>query len=193
MLDDHEFSELMHKTRAGDECAAEQLVKLYEPEIRRAARLRMTDPQMRRLVDSMDICQSVFGRFFKNATEGAFEMKSPHQLLALLVTMTRNRVIDEHRKNTSQKRSSDPNAILVDSSGLVDQSSGPQTKTALNELIQEARSLLTAEELLLADQRNGGASWDEIAADVGETTDGVRKRHERAMNRVRAQLDSEAQ
>ena len=63
MLDDNEFSELMRKIRAGDQDAARQLVESYEPEIRRAARLRMTDPQLRRLVDSIDICQSVFGRF----------------------------------------------------------------------------------------------------------------------------------
>ena len=104
MLNDNEFSDLMRQIRAGDQDAARQLVESYEPEIRRAARLRMTDPQLRRLVDSIDICQSVFGRFFKSASDGALEMQKPEQLLALLTTMTRNRVIDEHRRNTSQAK-----------------------------------------------------------------------------------------
>ena len=57
MLTDAQFAELMARTRSGDQDAAQQLVREYEPEIRRAARLRLTDPKLRRIVDSIDICQ----------------------------------------------------------------------------------------------------------------------------------------
>src|SRR5262245_23610315 len=54
------FDELMRRVRAGDEQAAADLVRRYEPAIRRAVRVRLRDPQLRRLLDSIDICQSVF-------------------------------------------------------------------------------------------------------------------------------------
>ena len=52
MLSDQQFADLMSQTRRGDQDAARELVRMYEPEIRRAARLRLTDPEMRRIVDS---------------------------------------------------------------------------------------------------------------------------------------------
>ena len=52
------FQDLIGRVRVGDEQAAAQLVRTYEAQIRREVRLRMTDPRLRRLVDSMDICQS---------------------------------------------------------------------------------------------------------------------------------------
>lgn len=188
MLTDHEFTDLIQKTRSGDQDAARQLVELYEPEIRRAARLRMTDPQLRRLVDSVDICQSVFGRFFKNAADGSFDMQKPEQLLALLTTMTRNRVIDEHRRNQSQKRFSDPSAIPSDPEELLDKSPGPRTAIAERELLSEVRSRLSPDELVLADRRNAGLSWDEISAEVNESAEGLRKRLDRAITRVRREM-----
>lgn len=191
MLDDNEFSELMRKIRAGDQDAARQLVESYEPEIRRAARLRMTDPQLRRLVDSIDICQSVFGRFFKSASDGALEMQKPEQLLALLTTMTRNRVIDEHRRNTSQKRFADPSAIQLDTTELLDEQKGPPTATVEKELLSEVRSRLRPDELIVADLRNAGRSWDEISAELKESAEGLRKRLDRAMIRVRDELNAQ--
>lgn len=188
MLSDEEFSELMQQTRAGDENAALRLVRLYEPEIRRAARLRMTDVHMRRLVDSMDICQSVFGRFFSSASEGAIEIKSPQQLLALLTKMTRNRVIDEHRKNTSQKRAAGGHAVPDAAELLVDADPGPRTQSALREQLDQVRARLEPDELNLLERRMSGESWAEIAQDFGESPDSVRKRLERALARVRQQL-----
>ena len=190
MLNDNEFSDLMRKIRAGDHDAARQLVESYEPEIRRAARLRMTDPQLRRLVDSIDICQSVFGRFFKSASDGALEMQKPEQLLALLTTMTRNRVIDEHRRNTSQKRFADPSAIQLDTNELLDERKGPRTATVEKELLSEVRSRLRPDELVVADLRNAGHSWEEISAELKESAEGLRKRLDRAIIRVRNEMDA---
>lgn len=191
MLDDAKFSELMRRIRSGDQDAAEQLVQSYETEIRRAARLRMTDPQLRRLVDSIDICQSVFGRFFSNATNGTFELQKPEQLLALLTTMTRNRVIDEHRRNTSQKRFTAPTAIYLDPAELIEKSKGPRTALAEKELLSEVRSRLRPDELAIADLRNAGQSWEDISAELNESAEGLRKRLDRAIIRVRHEMDAQ--
>ena len=53
------FQVLLRRVRAGDEQAARELVRRYEPAIRRAARIRLVDTRLNRLLDSMDICQSV--------------------------------------------------------------------------------------------------------------------------------------
>ncbi len=192
MLTDAQFSDLMNRTRSGDQEAAMQLVREYEPEIRRAARLRLTDPKLRRLVDSMDICQSVFGRFFRNAMDGSFELERPEQLLVLLTTMTRNRVIDEHRKQGTVRRGGVEMVDVPDPDQLAEGSPGPRTIAAARELLTEVRSRLSAEELILADRRGDGKSWDEIAAELNESAESLRKRLERAVLRVRAEMDTNA-
>jgi hypothetical protein len=64
------FAELLRRVRSGDQEAATALVRQFEPEIRRVVRLRLTDPRMRRVIDSADICQSVLANFFVRAAAG---------------------------------------------------------------------------------------------------------------------------
>ena len=45
------FRELIDRVRSGDEQAAIDLVRRYEPAIRRAARVRLRDPRLGRLLD----------------------------------------------------------------------------------------------------------------------------------------------
>lgn len=190
MLTDEQFASLINLARSGDEDAATELVRLYEPEIRRAARLRLTDPEMRRIVDSVDIAQSVFGRFFRSVSDGATELQSPEQLLALLTTMTRNRIIDEHRKRTALKRGGDNEAGCATVTDLSDDTPGPRTTTIAKDLLTNARSRMSDAELVLADRRNAGESWEDIARDLGESPDAIRKRLERALARVRDEMDA---
>lgn len=188
MLSDAEFVELMAKTRSGDQDAAMQLVREYEPEIRRAARLRLTDRKLRRIVDSIDICQSVFGRFFRSATDGSFELERPEQLLVLLTTMTRNRVIDEHRKQTAAKRAGVEFGSEIALDQLIEDSPGPGTAAIAKELLAEVRSRLSVNEQLIADRRGAGYSWEEIGRELNETPESLRKRLDRAVVRLREEL-----
>ncbi|MFK7822069.1 MAG: RNA polymerase sigma factor [Planctomycetaceae bacterium] len=191
MVPEEQFAELMKRTRAGDEAAARELVRLYEPEIRRAARVRLTDPRLRRVVDSIDICQSVFGRFFRSATSGSFEMEKPEQLLGLLVTMTRNRVIDEHRRQTAQKRKAGSDDEYAFPAELAAGGDGPRTVAAARELLAEIRSRLTPDELSIAELRTAGQSWQEVSEELGEPAEALRKRLERALARVRDEVSQD--
>ena len=101
MLDESSFSAFIVRIRAGDEQATADLVKRYEPEIRREVRLRLRDPRLRRDFDSMDICQSVLASFFLRAAAGQFDLEQPDQLLKLLVAMARNKLAAQGR---SQRR-----------------------------------------------------------------------------------------
>ncbi len=84
-----EYVDFVFRVRQGDEQAAEELVRRYEPEIRLEVRgwLRLRNPGLRRVFDSMDICQSVLASFFARAAVGDFDLDEPPQLIRLLVGM----------------------------------------------------------------------------------------------------------
>src|SRR5436190_21540011 len=98
------FTELIQRVRAGDERAAADLVRRYEPEIRREVRFLLRDPFLRRSFDSMDVCQSVLGSFFLRASLGEYDLARPEDLIRLLISMTRNKVVDATRRQRAQRR-----------------------------------------------------------------------------------------
>ncbi|MEZ6063699.1 MAG: sigma-70 family RNA polymerase sigma factor [Planctomycetaceae bacterium] len=189
MLDRLEFSTLIQRVRSGDQSAAAECVRLFEPEIRRAARVRLSDPQLRRIVDSMDICQSVFGRFFVHAASGTLDLDRPEQLLAMLVTMTRNRVTDLARHQQAARR--DVRRDTGGAGGLAthpDPHPGPLSDATGRELLAQIHNRLDATERDLADRRGQGQSWPMIAKELGGSPDALRKKLERALDRVREDL-----
>ena len=76
MSEQTSFEDLIRRVRAGDQDAAADLVKRYEPAIRRAVRFRLTDTRLMRVLDSMDICQSVFASFFVRTANGQFDIEA---------------------------------------------------------------------------------------------------------------------
>src|SRR5437588_9387218 len=104
MSDDNAFADLIRRVRAGDELAAAELVKRYEPAIRLEVRLRLGDTRLRRVFDSMDVCQSVLASFFVRAASGQYELEAPTDLLKLLVVMTRRKVAHQARKQRAGRR-----------------------------------------------------------------------------------------
>src|SRR5437588_11225965 len=98
MSEESSFSDLIGRVRRGDQAAAAELVRRYEPTIRRAVRFRLTDPRLRRTCDSMDVCQSVLLSFFVRAASGQYDLDSPEQLLRLLTTMARNKLLNQARQ-----------------------------------------------------------------------------------------------
>jgi RNA polymerase sigma-70 factor (ECF subfamily) len=184
---DEGFQNLISRVRQGEEDAAAELVRLYEPEIRRAIRVRHTDPRLRRIVDSMDICQSVMANFFVRVASGQFELDHPDQLLRLLVTMARNQLYDQVRRQKASRRSSQ----RVDPAGQekVEQIAAgnqqtPSQEVALQELLQKLRASLTEDERRIAEKRANGQEWAEIAKEEGESAEALRKRLARALDRV---------
>src|SRR5262245_4367601 len=89
---DPPFGEFLRRVRAGDESAAVELVRRYEPALRLEIRLRLREPGLRRLLEPDDLCQSVLKSFFVRAACGQYHLDSPAKLLALLRAMARNKV-----------------------------------------------------------------------------------------------------
>src|SRR5262245_52540475 len=86
------FRDFLRRIRCGDEEAAAELVRLYEPIIRREVRLRMNDPTLVALFNSADFCQSVLRSFFVRAALGQYDLSGPRDLRNLLVRMAHNKV-----------------------------------------------------------------------------------------------------
>lgn len=188
-------AELLGRVRTGDPAAAEDLVRTYEPELRRAIRVRLTDARLRRLVDSIDICQSVLAGFFVRTAAGQYDIQTPEELLKLLVTMARNRVIDWARRSQADRRDGRRNVSIqnADGSELQFESSqpGPASVLVNRDLLEQVRNRLNADELKLMEQRAEGQNWNDIAASTGEHANAVRMRLTRALDRVAEELGLE--
>jgi len=195
MVPQSSFSELVRRVRSGDGQAAEELVRAYEPELRRAIRVRLTDARLRRVVDSLDICQSVLAGFFVRTAAGQFDLQTPEQLLKLLVTMARNRVIDWARHTQADRRDGQRQVSLELDNGelrpLPGHQPGPHTVLVNRELLDRVRGRLSPAERQLMEQRAAGLEWDEIAASLNEQPNAVRMRLTRALDRVAEELGLE--
>ena len=179
------FAEFVQRVRAGDDQAAVELVKRYEPAIRVEVRMRLSDRRLRRAFDSSDICQSVLASFFVRAASGQYDLEKPEQLIRLLIGMTRNKVAFQARKERAQRRDHRRNVAAdpgeVNAAGTIP---SPSRYVIAKELLGEFRKRLSDEERQLADLRSQGIEWAEIAAQVGGTAQGRRKQLARALDRV---------
>lgn len=184
-----DFENLIARVRRGEHDAAAELMQTYGPQIRRIARIRLTDQRLRRVLDSADICQSVMACFFQRAAAGQFELEAPDQLLRLLATMVRNRIINAGRYHAADRRAlrrtNGDDACLneVRASG-----STPSVIVAREELLQKFRDLLNDDERRMFELRSHGHAWADIAAEFGIEPDAVRKRLSRASARIASEL-----
>lgn len=189
MSDVLSFQELLQRVRAGDQEAARVLVERYEPTIRRAVRFRLADSRLARLLDSIDICQSVLAGFFVRAAAGQFDIENPKQLLKLLVTMARNKLASHARTQQRQRR----DCRRVQPGGfeeklIASDEPTPSVNIAGRELFDEAQRQMSAEERQLVELRKDGLEWGAIAAKLGGSPEALRKQLARAVDRVAHQL-----
>jgi RNA polymerase sigma-70 factor (ECF subfamily) len=192
MDEESDFKELIRRVRAGDSDAAADLVRRYEPAIRRAARVRLLDRRLRRVFDSMDICQSVLASFFVRMALGQYDVDKPAQLLRLLVSMSQKKLVDRARHQGAARRDYRRSpATAADVSQIAVMQSSPSQVVVAKELLEEFRKRLTDEERELADARALGKDWEQIAQERGVSAEALRKKLTRAVKRVGGSLGLE--
>src|SRR5262245_62756635 len=98
------FVDFLRRIRRGDEQAAVELVRRYEPLIRREVRLGISDRRLSRAFDSIDVCQSVLASFFARAATGQYDLESSEQLVKLLMSMARNKLASLARREQRLRR-----------------------------------------------------------------------------------------
>jgi hypothetical protein len=188
------FTERIRGIRAGDAEAAAELVREYEPEIRVEVRvwLRTRHPGLRRVFDSLDICQSVLGSFLLRAAAGQYDLDQPEQLRRLLMGMARKKLAGQvkhhqrHRRDIRRVLSVGPAHEEMAAKG-----DSPSDLVAGKELLTEFRKRLTEEEQRLTEFRFQGWEWAAIAAELGGTAEARRKQLIRAVSRVARELGLE--
>jgi RNA polymerase sigma-70 factor (ECF subfamily) len=189
MSDENSYADFIRRIRAGDARAAEELLRQYEPVIRRQVRYAMTDPRLGRLFDTVDICQTVLASFFFRAALGQYNLDEPDSLVKLLITMTRRKVALKARKY----RSRPADRQRVNESALEERAAAsepsPSEQFARRDLVDEVRRRLSAEERQLAALRiDEGRAWPDIAARLGGGAEARRKQWERAVERVAGEM-----
>jgi RNA polymerase sigma-70 factor (ECF subfamily) len=184
-----EFAELIRRVRDRDQDAARELVRRYEGAIRRVIRIRLRDADMRRLLDSTDVCQSVLASFFVRTALGQYELDTPEQLLNLLTAIARNKLVNQASRLRAQRRNVQRDAGGDDRTPQVpDDASDPSEQASARELLETVRTRLSADERYLAEQRSLGRSWQDLAKELGATDVALRKKLTRALDRVMAEL-----
>lgn len=190
MPEENAFRILIARIRSGDQQAATELVREYEPAIRRAIRVRLTDARLGRVLDSMDICQSVLANFFVRTAAGQIDLAEPAQLLKLLVTMARNKFLDHLRHYQAERR--DQRRIDKTSPSQLNVAAAapsPSRIIAGQELLQQVKQRLSPENRYLVEQRALGREWAEVAAEMGVSPEALRKQLSRALNRLMKEMN----
>src|SRR3954447_9782077 len=80
MAEEIPFADFLGRIRAGDEQAAAELVRRYESAVGIEIRMRLASARVRRVLDTMDICQSVLASFFLRVAAGQYDLERPEQL-----------------------------------------------------------------------------------------------------------------
>ncbi|MFO0970405.1 MAG: ECF-type sigma factor [Gemmataceae bacterium] len=189
MTPDNQFQQLMGRVRARDEEAAAELLRRYESVVRRVIRINLRDARMRRLLDSMDVCQSVMATFFARTALGEYEVESPEQLLNLLASIARHKLINQAARLKARRRDIRRDDSLGDDHDrALDPASDPSEQVSAKEMLEKIQARLDPDERYLAEQRALGRGWRELAGELGGTDVALRKKFTRALDRVMCEL-----
>jgi DNA-directed RNA polymerase specialized sigma24 family protein len=182
-----QFQDLIVRVRAGDQDAATQLARMFEPFILRVIRFDMRKRgdhgKIRARLGSSDICQSVFKSLFVGLKEGRFELSEPEQLQKLLRIMSRFKIATEGRRLSVILRE-----VMDGGAPPVQADPGPRPEKPIEDqdLVDAVLKHFSEDELDLLQRRLNGESWPAIAAERGVSVDSPRKTLARAIERVRS-------
>ena len=185
------FVDLIARIQNGDMTAELVFFTRYEAAVRRAARVRFMHSRLRRLMDSEDVRQSVMRSFFMRLRSGDLEIRSPGELVSLLLTMTTHKVADQVRRLAAVKRGGH---VEIEELGDSEEKfqkeddSDPETDVAHQEIQQLVNDCLSPEEKRIIELRKEGFDWPAIAEQTGTTPEAIRKRHERTIRRLSSEL-----
>jgi DNA-directed RNA polymerase specialized sigma24 family protein len=183
---DDGFEDLVGRVRAGDQDAADELARMFEPFVLRyvrfAMRKRRNYPVIHSRFGSSDVCQSVLASLFVGLRDGRFELKHPEQVERLLRVMSRFKIGAESRKLSVILRE------LIDRESALDQADsgpGPEKTVDDKDLVEAVVNHFTGVELGILQRRLDGDTWPAIAAQLGESAEALRKTLARAIDRVK--------
>jgi RNA polymerase sigma factor (sigma-70 family) len=184
-----DFPDLIRRARSGDEAAAAELVRRFEPFLQRVARIRMRQrgdyERLRRDIGLSDVCQSVLRSFFQGLRKNRYRLDQPADLERLLQVMIRFSLATKARRSSVKLRA------LIDDferEGWLDPAPRPEQEVSDQDLIESIHEQFSEEELEILTLRLDDVPWAEVGRKLGCTADAARVRLNRAVARVRARM-----
>jgi DNA-directed RNA polymerase specialized sigma24 family protein len=111
------------------------------------------------------------------------------RLIKLLVSMARNKVADQIRREHAECRDTrrlEPGDVR--DREVIGSTPSPSRVVSGRDLLEAFRQRMTPEERRVADLRSQGCEWPEIATVVGGQPDNLRKKMDRTINRIAREL-----
>lgn len=178
----------------GDEDAAWQLYERYVKRLVGLARSRISG-KLNARVDAEDVVQSVYRSFFRNAQEGRYELEQPGDLWRLLASITVNKVRDQAKRHTQQKRSVDreagsAEAVAVTFQSLIADEPSPEAALMLIEEVESVMNQLDESQRQILELRLQGHVVEDIASLAACSERTVRRKLERIEAFLTEKLDS---
>jgi RNA polymerase sigma-70 factor (ECF subfamily) len=165
---------LLDRLSRGDEQAAEQVFRTYEPYLRKVVR-RQLSARLRAKFDSVDIVQSVWVDILQGFRQAGWRFTDAAQLRAFLVKATRNRFIDRYRQHHQALERERP---LAQDGGAPEPASRqprPSEVVRAADLWEYLLGRCPPEHHELLRLKRQGLSVPEIAARVGLHEDSIRR------------------
>ena len=165
---------LLDRLCHGDEQAAEQVFRTYEPYLRKVVR-RQLSARLRAKFDSADIVQSVWVDILQGFRQAGWRFPDVAHLRAFLVTATRNRFIDRYRQHHQALERERPLAEDGSAGELASRQPRPSEVGRADDLWEHMLGRCPPEHHELLRLKRQGLSVPEIAARVGLHEDSVRR------------------
>jgi RNA polymerase sigma-70 factor (ECF subfamily) len=194
-----ESMRLAEAAKTGDRQALDDLLRRYEPRLRRIVRIRL-NARLRRCLESVDIIQETYTSAFQAIER--LELRSTASILQWLARIAENHMIDAYRRHYGTKRNRDREGGGDPEWGDAGKEWGAQphqplspdkevAKQEILAMVDNAVSQLPDEEreVVLLRSYHGG-SWAYVAKQMGRPSeDAARQLHRRARMRLARLLD----
>ena len=175
----NEFAELMQRLRDGSEDAARELLDRYGQHILRVVRRKLSR-ELRSKFDSVDFVQAVWASFFADApNRRGFDR--PEALIAFLVTLAQNKVVDAVRqrmqtqkRNINRERALD-GSVAVEAQGLATREPSPSQVAVANDEWRRLLADLPARYQRMLVLLREGHTQKDIAKELGVNEKTVRR------------------
>jgi RNA polymerase sigma-70 factor (ECF subfamily) len=165
---------LLVKLASGDDAAAEQVFRTYEPYLRIIVR-RQLSAALRARFDSLDVVQSVWADLVRGFRESRWHFPDARRFRAFLIKMTRNRFLDRVRRYQQALAHEQP---LPEGNGqelAADSQPGPSEVVQAQELWERMLQLCPPAHRELLRLKREGLSLEEIAARTGLHPGSIRR------------------
>jgi RNA polymerase sigma factor (sigma-70 family) len=165
---------LLERLCHGDDQAAEQVFRTYEPYLRKVVR-RQLPARLRAKFDSLDIVQSVWADVLDGFRRAGWRFEDADHLRAFLVKATRHRFIDRYRQHQRALERERPLVEGEGDAGPASPAPRPSEVARADDLWDKLLALCPPEHHDILRMKRQGLEAPEIAARTGLHEDSVRR------------------